>query len=191
MPKTADKHKVISPVDVDKRREIDIQTGDTVRVIEQIPESGGDYRLQPFEGIVLSRKHGNEAGATFTVRSEIDGVGTEKIFPLYSPRIEEITIVRRARTRRSKLYHIRDKAAKQIRREMRRMVNVDISTKTEDEESGENEDTKEDEGADNADESTDSSPEDSTERKQDDSTKDEDGTQDETNSEASENKDKE
>jgi len=191
MPKTADKHKVISPVDVDKRREIDIQTGDTIRVIEQIPESGGDYRLQPFEGIVLSRKHGNEAGATFTVRSEIDGVGTEKIFPLYSPRIEEITIVRRARTRRSKLYHIRDKAAKQIRREMRRMVNVDISTKTEDEESGEDEDTEEDEGADNADESADSSPEDSAETEQDDSSQKKSGGEDESSDEESDDEDNE
>lgn len=128
MSKTADQRTIVSPVDTEKRQEIDVQTGDTVRVVTKIPEGDGEYRLQPFEGIVLSRKHGNEPGATFTVRQEIDGIGVEKIFPLYSPRIDEITIVRRARTRRAKLYHIRDKAARQIRREMRRMVNVDIST---------------------------------------------------------------
>ena len=127
MAKTADQRKIVSPVNVEKRQEINIQTGDTVRVMEKFPE-GDDYHLQPFEGIVLSQKHGHEPGATFTVRQEVEGVGVEKIFPLYTPQIDEISIIRRARTRRSKLYHIRDKAARQIRREMRRMVNVDIST---------------------------------------------------------------
>lgn len=127
MAKTADQRKIVSPVNVEKRQEINIQTGDTVRVMEKFPE-GDDYRLQPFEGIVLSQKHGHEPGATFTVRQEVEGVGVEKIFPLYTPQIDEISIIRRARTRRAKLYHIRDKAARQIRREMRRMVNVDIST---------------------------------------------------------------
>jgi large subunit ribosomal protein L19 len=133
MAPTKDQQKVISPVNVEKRQEINIQTGDTVRVIEKIDNGGDDFRREPFEGIVLARKHGDEPGGTFTVRSEIEGVGVEKIFPLYSPRIDEINIVRRAQMRRSKLYHIRDKAARQIRRQMRRMVNVDISTKTEDE----------------------------------------------------------
>lgn len=128
MSTTANPHKIISPVDVDKRQHINIQSGDTVRVVTKIAEADGKFRLQPFEGIVLARKHGNEAGATFTVRRVIDGVGVEKIFPLYSPLIDEITIVRRAKTRRSKLYHIRDKAARQIRRQMRRMIQVDIST---------------------------------------------------------------
>lgn len=150
MSKTADQRKIVSPVNVEKRQEINIQTGDTVRVMEKFPE-GDNYRLQPFEGIVLSQKHGHEPGATFTVRQEVDGVGVEKIFPLYTPQIDEISIIRRARTRRSKLYHIRDKAARQIRREMRRMVNVDISTgsdaekkeqeEAEAESSGEDEDT--------------------------------------------------
>jgi|AntRauTorcE11897_2_1112592.scaffolds.fasta_scaffold06888_5 large subunit ribosomal protein L19 len=121
-------HKIISPVNVEKRQSINIQSGDTVRVVIRIPEADGKFRLQPFEGIVLACKHGHEAGATFTVRRVIDGVGVEKIFPLYSPMIDEISIVRRAKTRSSKLYHIRDKAARQIRRQMRRMIQVDIST---------------------------------------------------------------
>jgi large subunit ribosomal protein L19 len=112
---------------VEKRQQIAIQAGDTVRVMVKIPD-GDSFRLQAFEGIVLASKHGNEPGATFTVRRVIDGVGVEKIFPLYSPLIDEITIVRRSKTRRSKLYHIREKAARQIRRQMRRMIQVNIST---------------------------------------------------------------
>lgn len=136
---TDNNHKVVSPVNTEKRQEIDIQPGDTVRVVVKIPEGGDNYRLQPFEGIVLARKHGSEPGATFTVRKVVDGVGVEKIFPLYSPRIDEISIIRRVNTRRSKLYHIRDKAAKQVRREMRKMVNVDITTKVEEDEEAEGE----------------------------------------------------
>jgi large subunit ribosomal protein L19 len=191
MAPTKDQQNVISPVDVEKRQDIDVQTGDTVRVVEKVDDGGGDYRLESFEGIVLGRKHGDEPGGTFTVRSEVEGVGVEKIFPLYSPRIDEINIVRRAQMRRSKLYHIRDKAARQIRRQMRRMVNVDISTKTEDEEGGESEGAQQNEEGEDADESADDSPEDSAETEQDDSTENEDSTQDETNSEESESKDKE
>jgi len=191
MAPTKDQQNVISPVDVEKRQDIDVQTGDTVRVVEKVDDGGGDYRLESFEGIVLGRKHGDEPGGTFTVRSDIEGVGVEKIFPLYSPRIDEINIVRRAQMRRSKLYHIRDKAARQIRRQMRRMVNVDISTKTEDEESGENEDTKEDEGLDNADESADNSSEDSTERKQDDSSQEKSDGEDESSDEEPDGEDNE
>ncbi|MEX2368783.1 MAG: 50S ribosomal protein L19 [Candidatus Paceibacterota bacterium] len=128
MATTASPHKIISPVDVEKRQSIAIQAGDTVRVVTKIPDGDGNFRLQAFEGIVLARKHGNEPGATFTVRKVIDSIGVEKIFPLYSPLIDEISIVRRAKTRRSKLYHIRDKAARQIRRQMRRMIQVNIST---------------------------------------------------------------
>jgi len=128
MATTASPHKIISPVDVEKRQSVAIQAGDTVRVVTKIPDGDGNFRLQAFEGIVLARKHGNEPGATFTVRKVIDSIGVEKIFPLYSPLIDEISIVRRAKTRRSKLYHIRDKAARQIRRQMRRMIQVNITT---------------------------------------------------------------
>ncbi len=140
---TDNNHKVVSPVNTQKRQEIDIQPGDTVRVVVKVPEGNGSHRLQPFEGIVLAQKHGSEPGATFTVRKVVDGVGVEKIFPLYSPRIDEISIIRRVDTRRSKLYHIRDKAAKQVRREMRKMVNVDITTKVEDDEEGDQEEESE------------------------------------------------
>jgi large subunit ribosomal protein L19 len=108
----------ISPVNVTERKALDVRAGDTVKVHQKIKEKD-KYRIQVFEGLILARKHGTDAGATFTVRRVASGVGVEKIFPLYSPNIEKIEIVKRAKTRRAKLYHIRKKAAKDISREMR------------------------------------------------------------------------
>ncbi len=109
---------VISPVKIDERAKLDIRSGDTIRVWQKIQEKG-KTRLQAFEGLVLARKHGKEAGGTFTVRRVASGVGVEKIFLLYSPMIDKIEVLKRSKVRRSKLYHIRDKAAKDIRRQMR------------------------------------------------------------------------
>lgn len=117
----------ISPVNMEARRKIGIKVGDTVRVWQKIQERG-KTRLQAFEGLVLACKHGSEAGATFTVRRVASGVGVEKIFPLYSPLIDRIEIVRRSRVRRSKLYYIREKVAREIRRQMRHAKAMDIST---------------------------------------------------------------
>jgi len=117
----------ISPVNMKNRQEIGIRSGDTVRVWQKIQEKG-KTRLQAFEGLVLARKHGNEAGATFTVRRVSSGVGVEKIFPLYSPMIDKIEIVRRSKVRRSKLYFIREKVAREIRKQMRNMRIMDLST---------------------------------------------------------------
>jgi large subunit ribosomal protein L19 len=110
--------RVISPVKTDERAALDLRAGDTVRVWQKITEKG-KTRLQAFEGLVLARKHGRESGATFTVRRVASGVGVEKIFPLYSPMIDKIEVTKRSKVRRAKLYHIRDKAAKEIRRQMR------------------------------------------------------------------------
>lgn len=114
---------VISPVDMEERRKLALRSGDTVRVWQKIKE-GDKTRLQAFEGLILSRKHGDEAGATFTVRKTVDGIGVERIFPLYSPTIDEIEIIRRSKVRRSKLYFVREKAAKEIRRQMRNLRSV-------------------------------------------------------------------
>jgi large subunit ribosomal protein L19 len=116
----SDMPKVISPVNIEERSKIDLRGGDTVRVWQKIQEKG-KTRLQAFEGLVLARKHGKEAGATFTVRRVASGVGVEKIFPLFSPMIDKIEVIKRAKVRRSKLYHVRDKAAKEIRRQMRNL----------------------------------------------------------------------
>jgi large subunit ribosomal protein L19 len=117
----------ISPVNIGERQKIDIRSGDTVRVWQKIQEKG-KTRLQAFEGLVLARKHGSEAGATFTVRRVSNGVGVEKIFPLYSPMIDRIEIVKRSKVRRSKLYYIREKVAREIRKQMRKMSILNLST---------------------------------------------------------------
>lgn len=109
---------VKSPVKVSERKNLDLRSGDTVRVWQKIVEKG-KTRLQAFEGLVIAVKHGKEAGSTFTVRRVASGVGVEKIFPLYSPMIDSIETLKRSKVRRAKLYHIRDKAAKEIRRQMR------------------------------------------------------------------------
>ena len=116
--------KVITPINAEGRKNLDIHTGDLVRVWQKIEEDKGKFRLQAFEGLVLSHKHGNEAGATFTVRKVIDGIGVERIFPLYSPMIDEVELVRRSKVRRAKLYFVRDQAAKEIRRKMRRVMDA-------------------------------------------------------------------
>jgi large subunit ribosomal protein L19 len=107
--------------DVANRKNLDIRTGDTVRVSVKIEEKG-KTRVQMFEGLVIARKHGTEAGGTFTVRKVSHGVGVERIFPLYSPSIEKIEVIRRTSTRRSKLYFIREKVARDIRKKMRNFV---------------------------------------------------------------------
>lgn len=104
------------------RSALDIRTGDVVRVHQKIKE-GDKTRIQIFEGLVLSRKHGTEAGATFTVRKVSGGVGVERIYPLHSPNIEKIEVVKRsAKIRRAKLYYIREKAAKEQRKKMRHEI---------------------------------------------------------------------
>jgi large subunit ribosomal protein L19 len=130
--------KVITTVNVEGRAKLGIRAGDTVRVTQNIIElkkgRGTDKkektiknaRKQVFEGLVLAVKHGTEAGASFTVRATLSGVGVEKTYPLYSPMIDSIEIVKRSKVRRAKLYFIREKAAKAVRRQLRnaRMLNV-------------------------------------------------------------------
>lgn len=98
----------------------DIRPGDTVKVIQRIKE-GSESRLSAFEGIVIAKKHGREPGATFTVRKVVDGVGAERIFPLHSPTIEKIEILRRSKVRRAKLYYIRKKAAREVRKKIKQV----------------------------------------------------------------------
>lgn len=120
----------VSPVSMEDRKGIGLRAGDTVRVHQKIQDKG-KTRIQIFEGLVLARKHGNEAGATFTVRKVVDGIGVEKIYPLYSPLIDKIEIMRRSEVRRAKLYYIREKVAREIRRQMRRMRIMGTATLSE------------------------------------------------------------
>jgi len=113
----------ISSVNIEERKKLNLKAGDTVRVHQKIKE-GDKSRIQVFEGLVIARKHGNEAGGTMTVRKVIDGVGVERIFPFYSPNISKIEVVRSSKVRRAKLYNVRDKAAKEIRRKMKNIINA-------------------------------------------------------------------
>jgi len=119
----------ISPVNMTDRASLGIKAGDTVRVHQKIQDKG-KMRVQIFEGLVLARKHGSEAGATFTVRKMVDGIGVEKIYPLYSPLIDKVEITRRSKVRRAKLYHIREKVAREAKRQMRRMSMMNISSES-------------------------------------------------------------
>ena len=88
----------------------DFQVGDTVKVHIKIKE-GNKERVQVFEGTVLKRQNGG-ARETFTVRRFASGVGVEKTFPVNSPVIEKVDIVRRGKVRRAKLYYLRDRVGK-------------------------------------------------------------------------------
>lgn len=114
---------------MEDRRNLGVKAGDTVRVHQKI-EDKGKTRIQVFEGLVLARKHGTEAGATFTVRKVVGGIGVEKIFPLYSPRIDKIEIMRRSTVRKAKLYYIREKVAREVKRQMRRMRLMNLSSES-------------------------------------------------------------
>ena len=96
----------------------EIHPGDTIKVTQKIKE-GDKERLASFEGLVLACKHGKGITATFTVRRVVDGVGVERIFPLHSPVISKIEVMRRSKVRRAKLYYIREKAAREVRRKMK------------------------------------------------------------------------
>ncbi len=90
-------------------------TGDTVRIDYKVVE-GNRSRIQAFEGVVISRKHGkNSARTTIIVRKISFGEGVERVFPLHSPLIEKLTVIRRGRTRRSKLYYLRELRGKAAR----------------------------------------------------------------------------
>ena len=89
------------------------RAGDTVRVNVRVKE-GDKERLQAFEGVVIARK-GEGVSETFTVRKISNGVGVERIFPLHSPMLESVSVVRRGRVRRAKLYYLRELTGKATR----------------------------------------------------------------------------
>ena len=102
------------------------QAGDQVRVHVKVIE-GEKERLQMFEGTVI-RRRGEGARASFTVRRVSYGVGVERTFPLHSPRIDRVDIVRRGRVRRSKLYYLRALAGKAARIKEKRAIAVPAAT---------------------------------------------------------------
>jgi large subunit ribosomal protein L19 len=99
------------------------RAGDTLRVNVRVRE-GDKERLQAFEGVCIARR-GSGVSETFTVRKVSNGVGVERIFPLHSPMIADLTVVRRGRVRRAKLYYLRHLSGKATRiREKKTRVSV-------------------------------------------------------------------
>ena len=92
----------------------DFKAGDTVRVGYKVTE-GTRTRVQNYEGVCIARKGGDGIGASFTVRKISFGEGVERVFPLHSTNIESITVVRRGRVRRAKLYYLRSRRGKSAR----------------------------------------------------------------------------
>lgn len=88
-----------------KEKVEDFNIGDTVRVNQKIVE-GDKERIQGFEGVVIARKGGG-VSETFTVRKVVQGIGVEKIFPLHSPKVDKIKVIKSGRIRRAKLYYLR------------------------------------------------------------------------------------
>ena len=91
----------------------ELNPGDTVKVFVRIVE-GNNERTQAFEGIII-KKRGSGVGKTITVRKTFQGVGVERVFPVYSPRIEKISVLRRGDVRRAKLYYLRELSGKATR----------------------------------------------------------------------------
>jgi large subunit ribosomal protein L19 len=103
------KKKIIEKQILDK---LEVKPGMVVRIhqkIKDVTAKGEEKeRIQVYEGLVIARKHGNEPGATITVRKISEGIGVEKIFPLHSPLIDKIELVDQKAVRRAKLYYTRD-----------------------------------------------------------------------------------
>jgi large subunit ribosomal protein L19 len=111
---------VSSLIEIKKNKKIpDFAPGDTVRVSTKIVE-GDKERIQVFQGVVIKIKHGGN-GAAYTVRHIAYGVGVERTFPMNSPLVERVEIVRRGKVRRSRLYYLRRLSGKEARRKIKRV----------------------------------------------------------------------
>jgi len=129
LPRTWSRRKLGAGMDVDVRPLLDIKPnpdipsfgpGDTVRVHCKVVE-GDRERVQVFEGVVI-RKRGGGLNATFTVRKISHGVGVERIFPLYSPLIQKVEVVRYGKVRRARLYYLRERIGRAARIKERRVA---------------------------------------------------------------------
>ena len=98
----------------------EFSAGDTVNIHVKIRE-GNKERIQQFQGVVIQRKNPNTAGETFTVRKVSNQIGTERIFPVLSPNIDKIEVLRRGRVRRARLFYLRGLSGKASRIKERRM----------------------------------------------------------------------
>lgn len=107
----------------------DITSGDTVKVHSRIVE-GDKERIQVFQGVVIKVRN-RGIGSSFTVRRVAYGVGVERTFPFYSPRVEKVELVRRGKKRRAKLYYLRDLSAKTSRLREKRLTQKEMERENE------------------------------------------------------------
>ncbi len=105
----------------------DLKPGDTVRVWQKIRE-GDKERLQAFEGVLIARRHGLRPSATCTVRRIISGIGVERTFPLHSPAVASIEVLKRAKVRRAKLTYLRQRSGKSARMREARIGETPLQT---------------------------------------------------------------
>lgn len=96
----------------------DIKPGWTIKVYQKIKE-GNKTRIQAFDGTVIAKKHGNGLNGTITVRKVSNGIGIEKTYPIHLPSIDKVEVVKKNKVRRAKLYYLRDKSAREIRKKMK------------------------------------------------------------------------
>jgi large subunit ribosomal protein L19 len=110
----------------------DIRPGDVVRVQIKLGEQTkrGAERTQTFEGLVIAKKHGKGISSTFTVRKVSEGIGVERIFPIFSPSIIKVEIVRRSKVRRAKLYYMRERAGKKARMKNKEALGIEWFSET-------------------------------------------------------------
>ena len=102
---------IIKSIEQESLRQVaEFNVGDTVRVFFKVIE-GNKERIQAYEGIVIARKHGG-LRETFTVRRISSGIGVERTFPIHSPKIDKVVVVRKGSVRRAKLYYLRDRQGK-------------------------------------------------------------------------------
>mgnify|MGYP003392961221 CR=1 FL=1 len=101
----------------------DVKPGWTVKVYQKIKE-GEKTRTQAFEGMVIARKHGDGVSGTITIRKVTGGIGVDKTYPVHLPSIEKVDVQRKADARRSKLYYLREKSSREIRKKIKQTMEV-------------------------------------------------------------------
>jgi large subunit ribosomal protein L19 len=108
-------HPTIQAVQQSQQKKIpEIKTGYTIRVSQKVKE-GSKERIQNFEGLVIKVGHGQGLEKTMTIRKIVEGIGVEKIFPMHSPNITQIKVIKKAKVRREKLYYMRERFGKSAR----------------------------------------------------------------------------
>lgn len=108
----------------------EIRPGQIICVYQKIKE-GTKERVQPFEGLVIAIKHGRGVNGTFTVRKIAEGVGVERVYPLHSPKIDKIKVLKTAKVRRAKLYYMRERSGKKARMKSKKAIEIPVTSATE------------------------------------------------------------